>query len=175
MEAILVLKDTLDVHVLSTLTPICKVQTADSVSCICEFSQANMATSHDGIWITLIICATILLLTVTVVGLMLYYKYRRISDMLNERKEKDKAEENMRADQKAIEIEKEKKLYRERLANFLELQAKGITKEKDADFAFNPEVSKYYVAELKSYINDLRPTNTEYNYTPPKSKKWFIW
>ena len=142
MDAFLVVKDTLDVQVLCTLTPIRKEQTADSVSCICECSQANMSICHDCIWITLIICATILLLTLSVVGMILYYKSRKISDMLNERKEKDAAEEKLRDYQKTIEIEKEKSDYRKRLINYLELRGK------------NGE----YVTELKSFINNFCPT-----------------
>lgn len=138
MEAFLVLKDTLDVQVLSTLIPVCKEQTADRVSCGREFSQVNMALCHDYIWITLIICATIFLLTLSVVGMILYYKSKRTSDKLNGNNER-KSSESLREDQIAIEIEKEKKLYRERLLNYLELHGK----------------EGEYITELKSLINGV--------------------
>lgn len=145
MEAIVVLKDTLDFQEMSTLIPICKVQTLDSITCVCGHYQANMAICNDSIWITLIICITILLLTLSVVGMTLYYKCRKISDMLNERNEKDKAEEKLRGYQKEIEVDNEKKLYRERLLNYLEHHG------KDGE----------YVAELKSFINNFCPTESK--------------
>ena len=90
------------------------------------------------------------------------YKKELVKQIQKEKDRKNEEDKALRESQQAIEIEKEKARYRERLANFIELQTKGITKSKEEIYAFNDEISRYYVEELKSYIKGLAPTETEY-------------
>ncbi|MBQ3363759.1 MAG: hypothetical protein IJG42_07420 [Muribaculaceae bacterium] len=53
--------------------------------------------------------------------------------------------------------EEEKELYRSKLVNILEMQAKGITTEDRKDLIFDDAKCNAYIAELKSLIKDLNP------------------
>ena len=94
--------------------------------------------------------------------MILWYKKGLIRQIIQEEKCKNEEAKAFRESQHEIEIEKEKSRYRERLANFIELQAKGLTKSKEEIYAFNDQISEYYVEELKSYIKGLAPTETQY-------------
>lgn len=110
------------------------------------------------------------LVTISIVFLILWYKKKSAQLIREEEKRKDKENEALRESQRLKDIEKEKALYRERLANFIELQAKNMAKNKDEVYAFNNDVCKYYVAELKSYINGLVPTNKDYDFSEKDQK-----
>lgn len=98
-------------------------------------STTNLANSSaqgcdSSVCITIIICAAILLLGI-LISVMLYI---------------------MRRKENSAKIQEEKQIYRKKLIDFLELQAKG---KKDTPTA---EECKKYISELKSLIQDLKPT-----------------
>lgn len=156
MEATLFIKDTLDVQVLSNLT------TASNITSSCNCNIGGATFCYESVCITGIICLTIFVVIFSTIFMILWYKKELGKQIQEEKDRKYEEDEALRKFQQAIEIEKEKARYRERLANFIDLQAKGITKNKDEVYAFNDEISTYYVEELKSYIRGLAPTETPY-------------
>lgn len=156
MEAALLVKDTLDTQIISKLTATSNIAS----SCNCNIGDASFC--FESIIITGIICLTILLVAVSIVFMIIRYKLKLAQQIREEEIRKDEETKVLRKDHQMIEIEKEKARYRERLANFIELQAKGITKNKEEVYKFNEDISKYYVEELKSYINGLTPTETQF-------------
>jgi len=156
MEATLLVKDTLDAQVLSNLTATSNIAS----SCNCNIGDATFC--YESIIITGIICLTILLVAVSVVFMIIRCKIKLTQQIREEEIRKDEEAKELRKENQMIEFEKEKARYRERLANFIELQAKGITKNKEEVYEFNEDISKYYVEELKSYINGLTSTETQF-------------
>ena len=109
----------------------------------CQLAQcsqgvvANHADACDhAVCITAIICITVLLLSIVLA--ILHFQLRKKQF---EAKQDD-----------------EKKLYRSKLVNILEMKAKGLTMEGRQELSFNDEQCTVYIKELKSLINNLQPT-----------------
>jgi uncharacterized FlaG/YvyC family protein len=129
------------------------------------FLLKNTLDAHDGIWITGIICFTILLLTISVL-VFVYYRKDAIQTAKEKEMEKKEEEEKAQRDhQLNVEEIKTKDKYRERLANFFELRAKGITKDENAFFTYNDHISTNYVKVLNSFINGTALTEDILNFT----------
>lgn len=90
---------------------------------------------NSAMWITIIICATVLLLGIVLAIMLCAMKNKQLE----------------------AKKEEEKELYRSKLVNILEMQAKGITTEDRKDLSFDDAKCKTYIAELKSLIKDLNP------------------
>lgn len=163
MESVFLIKDTLDAPFIGQILPV------SDATCNC-----NGHISESGyIWITSIICLTIILLTVSILSMILHYKRKQLIEQNRENKRKDDVADSVRKEQQQVEIDKEKSRYRERLANFIELQAKNKSEiaTKEGTCEFNEEISSYYVAELKSYIKDLIPTDRDYVFSKKEEKQ----
>ncbi len=133
---------------------VCASQLAPSAKSCC-----NCASSCDNaIWISLIICGTILLLGLMLSILLYYLKKKQLKSRI---KAKEKELEYAIASNNtelAAKKEEERKHYRSMLANFLELRAKGITvTDKDKKLVFDPKLCDQYINELKNLITDLTP------------------
>ena len=161
MDTFLLLKETLDVQMFVNLISTCKPSVV-GLTGTCKHCVVNLNPSYEGVWITGIICFTILLLTISVLIFIYFRKKNIISFNEKEIDIQKEAEKLHREHQMDVEKEKEKARYRERLANFIELQAKGITKDEKVSFSFNDQIGNYYVDELKSFIKELKPTNNEF-------------
>ena len=55
--------------------------------------------------------------------------------------------------------QEEKELYRSKLVNLYEMRAKGLKTQDRNNLTFDDNWCKDYIAELKSLINNLSPTN----------------
>lgn len=88
--------------------------------------------------ITIIICATVLLLGI-VLAIMLCI---------------------MKSKQLKAKKEEEKELYRSKLVNIYEIRAKGLMTQDRHDLNFDTDWCNAYIAELKSLVKDLKPTDT---------------
>jgi len=130
------------------------MQSAEKVSCW------NSAVS-----ITLIICATVLLISVGIILLLYYNNLLR----LNTIKDKELAEKaynlKLKESQEKEKIEEEKRLYRKQIASILEKCAIGkVTtteygKEKETKVSeLNDDKVKAYVDKLADLIDKLTPT-----------------
>ena len=132
----------------SAATSCCDCANVATSCCDCATSSGNAT------WITLIICLTILLLEL-VLSILLYYMKKKQIKLKMKEKEKELFYTNELKD-KELEAKKyeEKKHYRSMLVNFLENRAKEDSRE-----ASHIQASKsVYINELKSLINDLKPT-----------------
>lgn len=89
--------------------------------------------------ITIIICATVLLLGIVLAVMLCIMKNKQLK----------------------AKKEQEKELYRSKLVNILEMQAKGITTQDRNELSFDDAKCNTYINELKSLIKNLKPT------TPP--------
>lgn len=129
------------------------------------FLFKNTLDAHDGIWITGIICFTILLLTISVL-VFVYYRKKAIQKAKEEEtKKKEEAEKAQRDHQLKVEEIKTKEKYCDRLANFFELRAKGITKDDNVFFTYNDPISTNYVKVLNSFINGTALTEDIFDFT----------
>ena len=126
----------------------------------CLTSCAQVTTNSDAVWITHIICATILLLSIVLSILICVLRWKQNRSRKKEKEAERKHETDLMDKQSKVKKEEEIKLYRSQLTNFLELLAKGINKEKDKELTFNPQLCDIYINELKSLINDLKPSAT---------------
>lgn len=167
MEAILLLRDTLEVPLLNGFTTTCKIITVDTIPCTCLHGQENAIICHDDIWIVGITCLTCLLLSLIISGMLLYFRHNSLPNNTKERESPNDRIKNQQEHQLVIEAEKEKARYRERLANFLEARAKGINKDEKNDFIYDNDYSEYYVKVLKGLINELKPSDDSF----PKKEK----
>lgn len=128
---------------------------------------------NSSVWITAIICLTILLLALIIH--MCIYKCKSIrlnnqANVVNNQTQQGAAGGEKNQEEK-LEEAKEKKLYRERLLNFLEKRAiDKVIKEKKTVNGVETETTtvtykdgnqecKEYTDMLKSLIKDLNPTN----------------
>lgn len=166
MKSVLLIKDTLDAQILGQMLSV------SDATCNCNGHVSESIFCYGYIWITGIICLTIILLTVSILSMILHYKREQLIELNRDNKRKDDVAESVRKEQQQMEIDKEKSRYRERLANFIELQAKNKSEmtEKEGTCAFNEGISSYYVAELKSYIKDLIPTDRDYVFSKKEEK-----
>ena len=123
----------------------------------------EILNAHNVIWITEIICFTILLLTISV--LVFVYKKAILTAKKKEMEKKEGAETTQRNHQLKVEEIKTKEKYRERLANFIELRAKGITKDENVFFTYNDHISTNYVKVLNSFINGTALTEDIFDFT----------
>lgn len=166
MKSVLSIKDTLDAQIIGQILPV------SDATCNCNGHVSGNIFCYESIWITGILCLTIILLTVSILSMILHYKRERLIELNRENKRKDDVAESVRKEKQQMEIDKEKSRYRERLANFIELQAKNKSEmaTKEGTCAFNEEISSYYVAELKSYIKDLIPSDRDYVFSKKDEK-----
>lgn len=161
MESLLLLKEALDVQLLINLVTTSKPSVV-GLTGACKHCVVYLNPGYEGVWITGIICFTILLLTISVLIFIYFQKKNILSFNEKEIDIQKEAEKLHREHQMDVDKEKEKARYRERLANFIELRAKGITKDEKVSFSFNDQIGNYYVDELKSFIKELKPTVNEF-------------
>lgn len=147
MDAILIIKDTLNINVSGDPLYSGKMIYVDDTLTVCGkyIDEANVC--NDGVWIVGIICLTVLILSILGIGLFLYMKRKAISDKAQEITNKGIAEVNILKQKLENETVKEKALCRERLFNYLEKGGNNLD----------------YINELKNFIKDTKPTEIEEN------------
>lgn len=129
-------------------------------------SCAQVTTNSDAVWITHIICATILLLSIVLSILMCVLRWKQNRSRKKEKDAERQHEIDMMNKQLETKKEEEKKLYRSQLANFMEkhsIKVETISengKQKKCIIrAMNPTEAQNYINELKSIIKDLNTTS----------------
>lgn len=139
MDAFLIIKDTLDVRMAyDTLCNGRIIIPNDPV----EACGECLDTNHDDVFIVAIVCVTLLVLALLVIGLILYVKSKSMAYKIEEIKLNNEAEKVLFDKKIAMEAEKEKSRYRSRLADYLE-------KKED---------KTEYTEVLKNYIDNLTPS-----------------
>lgn len=150
MEAVLFIKDTLDVAVMHDSLSVGKVYLAnDSATIYKSCMGCAELGNNSAVLIVGLICLTIVLLVAIIVGLFFYHK-RELAGLKAEAERKlIETEKKRRENEHKLRIEEERSLYRKRLLNFLELRGK----------------EGEYVLELKNFIKSMLPTDQEGNST----------
>lgn len=137
-EAILIMKDSLSTNISCDSLYNSKIIIVNDTLFFCRKCMEDVSCYHDGIWIALIVCVTFFLLTISVIGLILYLKSKNMDFKSKEIEKKNNAEDNLYNHKMAIEAEKEKSRYRTRLIDYYESNDK-----------------ENYVKMLKNFIIDL--------------------
>ena len=104
--------------------------------CAQDAASSQPRGCDSAVCITIIICITILLLGIVLANMICRMKNKQL----------------------LAKQEEEKELYRSKLVNILELRAKGIKTQDRIDLFFEKGLCEQYINELKSLINDLKPT-----------------
>ncbi len=139
---------------------ICAAQLAPNMKSCGECTSAatsccDCATSSgNATWITLIICLTIILLELVLSILLYYMKKRQMKLKMREKENEMINAKALREAELEMKEYEEKKHYRSMLVNFLENRTKEDSRDASHIQAFKSE----YINELKSLINDLKPT-----------------
>ena len=106
--------------------------------CAKEAALSQSRGCDPAVWITIIICATILLLALVLTNILCRMKEKQLE----------------------AKKEEEKELYRAKLVNIYEIRAKGLMTQDRQNLSFDTDWCNAYIAELKSLIKDLKPTDT---------------
>ena len=104
--------------------------------CAQDAASCQPRGCDSAVCITIIICATILLLGIVLANMICRMKNKQL----------------------LAKQEEEKELYRSKLVNILELRAKGIKTQDRNNLSFENGLCEQYINELKSLINNLKPT-----------------
>lgn len=105
--------------------------------CAKEAALSQSRGCDPAVWITIIICATVLLLGIVLAIMLCVMKNKQL---------KAKKEE-------------EKEHYRAKLVNIYEIRAKGLMTQDRHNLSFDPDWCNAYITELKSLIKNLKPTD----------------
>ena len=130
-------------------------QHAPAAKSCCDCSSSWNSSA----WITLMICLTVLILGIVLAWRIYLIRKNQLQLRTIERGKEQTHIETMKGKELEAKREEERKHYRSQLANFLELMAKGIRKDKDTgqDLDFNKELCNNYINTMQSLINNLKP------------------
>lgn len=109
--------------------------------CAQETASFQPGGCDRAVCITMIICVTVLLLSIVLANMLCRMKNKQLE----------------------AKKEEEREVYRSKLVNIYEIQAKGLTTQDRHELNYNETWCNAYIAELKSLINDFKPTDK----TPP--------
>ena len=105
--------------------------------CAKETALSQSRGCDPAVWITIIICATILLMALVLTNILCRMKEKQLE----------------------AKKEEEKELYRAKLLNIYEIRAKGLMTQDRQNLSFDTDWCNAYIAELKSLIKDLKPAD----------------
>lgn len=112
--------------------------------CAQEAATCQSGGCDRAVCITVIICLTVLLLSIVLANMLCRMKNKQLM----------------------AKQEEEKEIYRSKLVNIYEIQAKGLKTQDRHELNYNKDWCNAYIAELKSLINDFKPTDQ----APPASE-----
>ena len=169
MEKILLVKGILDASVLNTLLFAGRFPRFGGKHCI-----DRVFFGHDGIWITAIVCVTLLLIALMVYKLV--EKKLTNSTKPGNGETVSEVKKTQEKDMKEAQYQ-ELKLYRSQLANFMEKRAiKKETKYKEGEVQesvvreFDDDKSGEYIAKLEQFITSLSEKDEVKKLESPKEE-----